>query len=422
MIFDILVFITCVFNVYSLLFVMSNTEKFTDILGHMNYKAKFFSLVTILIITGCVAGLGIYLIYFMIAEYFCVLGWYGSKKKDHVHAGMRGIISILAMIVTELTIIYLYYQRGIENLQHTGKINHEIQIACYIGMAMVQYLVIVAREIMKIKRGFRRGLMFTLELKAIEDVIWLYICIGDAVFKNSHVIIPLLYIAELLINYCAFLIMVLKIEERNAQEKRADIHVNAYEYYLNMEEEHRQIRKMYHEMKNQLMIMEREENESNQKHEKAIQEKLNKLNKFYHTGFPSLDILLFDGKTKSEARNIDFEAVISEGCLSFMEENDLNIIFSNAIINAIEACEKIKEGPRKITIKAGKNAEDTLIYFKNTVCEDRKKGSLSTNKQNKKLHGIGLTSIQECVEKYHGYVSIIEEDSTFQLAILFGKE
>ena len=116
MIFDILVFITCVFNVYSLLFVMSNTEKFTDILGHMNYKAKFFSLVTILIITGCVAGLGIYLIYFMIAEYFCVLGWYGSKKKDHVHAGMRGIISILAMIVTELTIIYLYYQIGREGM------------------------------------------------------------------------------------------------------------------------------------------------------------------------------------------------------------------------------------------------------------------------------------------------------------------
>ena len=37
------------------------------------------------------------------------------------------------------------------------------------------------------------------------------------------------------------------------------------------------------------------------------------------------------------------------------------------------------------------------------------------------MHGIGLTSIQEAVEKYNGYVSIIEEDGTFQLAILFGK-
>lgn len=381
MIFDILVFITCVFNVYSLLFVMSNTEKFTDILGRMNNKAKFFSLVTILVITVCVAKMGIYLIYFLIAEYFCILSWYGRKKKEHLHAGIRGIISIIAMIVAELTIIYLYYQRGIENLQHTGRINHEIQIACYIGMAMVQYLVIIVREIMKIKRGFRKGLMFTLELKAIEDIIWLYICIGDAAFKNSHVMIPLLYISELLINYCAFFIMVLKIEESSVQEKRADIHVNTYEYYLNMEEEHRQIRKMYHEMKNQLMIMEKKSDESDINREKVMQEKLNKLNKFYHTGIPSLDILLFDGKTKSEARNIDFEAVITEGCLSFMEENDVNIIFSNAIINAIEACEKIKEGPRKITIKAGKNAEDTLIYFKNTVCENRKKGSLSTNKK-----------------------------------------
>ena len=189
-----------------------------------------------------------------------------------------------------------------------------------------------------------------------------------------------------------------------------------------MEEEHRQIRKMYHEMKNQLMIMEEKGEKTELNHEKAMQKKLDELNKFYHTGIPSLDILLFDGKTKSEARNINFEAVISEGCLSFMDETDVNVIFSNAIINAIEACEKITDGPKEIKIKAGKNAEDTLIYFKNTACQERKKGSLSTNKKNKKLHGIGLTSIQECAEKYHGYVSIIEEDSTFQLAILFGKE
>lgn len=170
------------------------------------------------------------------------------------------------------------------------------------------------------------------------------------------------------------------------------------------------------------MIMEQKSGDKELQHEKVMHDKLNQMNKFYHTGIPSLDILLFDGRTKAEARNISFEAVISEGCLSFMEATDVNVIFSNAIINAIEACEKITDGPRKIKIKAGKNAEDTLVYIKNTVSPDRKKGSLSTNKKNKKLHGIGLTSIQECVEKYQGYVSIIEEDSTFQLAILFGKE
>lgn len=422
MIFDILVFITCTFNVYSLLFVMSNTEKVTDILGHMNNKAKIFSVLAIIATTECIVRLGVYLIYFLIFEYFCVLTWYGVKKKSHLQAGIRGIISIILMIVVELTIIYLYYHKDIENIQRTGRINHEIQIACYLGMAMIQYLVFIGREILRISSRFRKGLVFTLELKAVTDIVWLYICIASAEFKNSHVMIPFLFIAEILINYCALLIMVLKIDEHTVREKRADINVNTYEYYLNMEEEHRQIRKMYHEMKNQLMIMEEKGEKTELNHEKAMQKKLDELNKFYHTGIPSLDILLFDGKTKSEARNINFEAVISEGCLSFMDETDVNVIFSNAIINAIEACEKITDGPKEIKIKAGKNAEDTLIYFKNTACQERKKGSLSTNKKNKKLHGIGLTSIQECAEKYHGYVSIIEEDSTFQLAILFGKE
>ena len=65
--------------------------------------------------------------------------------------------------------------------------------------------------------------------------------------------------------------MVLKIDEHTVREKRADINVNTYEYYLNMEEEHRQIRKMYHEMKNQLMIMEEKGEKTELNHEKAMQ-------------------------------------------------------------------------------------------------------------------------------------------------------
>lgn len=48
-----------------------------------------------------------------------------------------------------------------------------------------------------------------------------------------------------------------------------------------------------------------------------------------------------------------------------MKEEDINIIFNNAIVNALEACEKIPdEGLKSIKIKAGKNLDDTLIYVK----------------------------------------------------------
>lgn len=346
----------CAFNIYSLLFFISDTEKITDILGKMNLKAKVYSVAAILLVSLSVMWSRVYLVLWLVLEYLGIIWWYGRPKRDHLRNVQRGLLCIVTVIVTELTIIFLYYYTGIENLESTGRINYEIQIACYLAMALAQYFLILFREIKKTTAGYRKALMVTLAAKGIGDMIWLYICIGTCAFKKNYILLSVLFIAEIIIDYCAFCIMVLKIAERSEQDKRADMHMNAYEYYLNMEEEHLQIRKMYHEMKNQLMIMgdqETEPGEQKSDYRQIMEEKLENINQFYHTGSKSLDMLLFDGKMKAKARNIEFDAVVSEGCLSFMEEEDINIIFSNAIINAIEACEKIKEGPRQIKIKAG---------------------------------------------------------------------
>ena len=425
----LMVFIACEFNIYGLMFYMSDTRKITDILKRMNNQARVSSALTILAVAISVAYTRICLFAFLILEYIGLLLWYRRKRQDCLRPAFRGVILIIASILTELVILFVYYYYGIENLEYTGKVNLEIKLAGYIGMALIQCIFVISREIGRMHSGYRRKLLITLILKVLVDFLWVYICVGSAAFKCSQLVVPSLFIASLFIDYHAFCIMILRMEERGIQDERANIHVNAYEYYLNMEEEHLRIRKMYHEMKNQLMIMNEGEGFSDTdglkgmslKYRNNIQEKLEKMNKFYHTGNTSLDMLLFDGRKKAEARNIAFEAVIEDGCLSFMETEDINIIFSNAIINAIEACEKIKTGPREIKIKAGKNTNDILIYIKNTVSQEREKGTLSTKKKNRKMHGIGLTSIQESVEKYNGYVSIIEEDGTFQLAILFGK-
>ena len=421
---DILMIAVCTFNIYGLLFLMSSTERITDVLGRMKLKAKICSEIIIIIIAEIVLRTDIYMIWFLVLEYILFLLKYLKMKRECMRTALWGIVSLIIIVLTELLIIYYYYHIGIKKLWSTGRINCKIQVACYLGMALVEAFLIISREAIRMKSGYKRIVLFMLELKVLTDMVWLYISITTRTLEKEVLVIGFLFVVGIVIDYFSYCVMVLKLAERSVQKKRADIHVNAYEYYLNMEEEHRRIRKLYHEMKNQLMIMD-EEKTGNPGQENIygqnVQQKLERLNKFYHTGCSSLDMLLFDGRMKAEKRGIEFEAVVSEGCLSFMEDEDINIIFSNAIINAIEACEKIKDGPKKIKIKAGKNLEDTLIYIKNTVSSDRKKGSLSTNKKNRKMHGIGLTSIQECVEKYNGYVSIMEEDNTFQLAILFGK-
>lgn len=420
---DILMFVVCIFNIYGLLFLMSSTERVTDILEQMNLKAKIYSIVVIFIIAETVLRTDIYMIWFLILEYIIFLLKCLQMKRECLMVALRGMVSLIMIVLTELLIIYYYYHIGIRELRSTGKINWEIQIVCYLGMALAEIFLIILIEIVKMKSGYKRTLLFLLELKVLAEIAWLFIGMTTRILENRVVFVGFLFVMELVIDYLAYCIMFVRLAERDVQKKKADVHVNAYEYYLNMEEEHRHIRKLYHEMKNQLMIMEEDKKEIPEQrfiYDQSVEQKLDRLNKFYHTGCLSLDMLLFEGRMKAEKRGIEFEAVVSEGCLSFMNEEDIKIIFSNAIINAMEACEKIKEGPKEIKIKAGKNLEDTLIYIKNTVSSDRKKGSLSTHKKNKKMHGIGLNSVQECVEKYNGYVSVLEETNTFQLAILFG--
>ena len=67
----------------------------------------------------------------------------------------------------------------------------------------------------------------------------------------------ILFIFTIILCYIALYIVSNKLLERS----KIDNHSNTYEYYLQMEEEHRQIRKMYHDMKNQLMVQ--SENEQN---------------------------------------------------------------------------------------------------------------------------------------------------------------
>ena len=415
---DILTFFACAFNIIGLLMYMYDTKYLMEIYRGMSHKQKIAGFLAICVVSQIVVYTDIYLILILAGEGAAVLLWNIKQKREYFRVALKGVLSILLLLATELVIEVLFYYQGTELLTEA-----QMQVISYLGMATMQYLLIIFQESRNLEKGFKKMLIAALEVKAVENLVWITVCIRGAVFEWNYIALATWLVFTMVMCYVVFFIVLYKFEEREEMDRRADIHINAYEYYLHMEEEHLLIRKMYHEMKNQLMILENNKEEVHKANEKQIElfaEKMDALKQFYHTGFPSLDILLFDGKRKAEARGIEFEAVISEGCLSFMKEEDVNVIFSNAIINAIEACDKITDGPKSIKIKAGKNLDDTLVYVKNTVSRNRTKGSLQTGKKNKKLHGIGMTSIQECVEKYNGYVSVIEENDTFQLAILFG--
>ena len=257
-------------------------------------------------------------------------------------------------------------------------------------------------------------------VRVIQEIIGLHTGIFFILAEGSNTKTSVIYFSFVLIDYLICTCIIYKSDTIEIRSVRPEIQTNFYEYYTNLEEEQRKIRKMYHDMKNQIMIY---ENTEGLKDVFApMLDNIQTMSRFHHTGCPTLDMLLFNGERMAAEKGIDFDAVISEGCFSFMKEEDISVIFSNAIMNAMEACEKIKTGLRKIQIKAGINKGDVMLYVKNTVSAERSKGKFSTDKHNKKSHGIGLTSIRETVEKYGGYVSVIEENQTVQIAIIFAEK
>ncbi len=135
------------------------------------------------------------------------------------------------------------------------------------------------------------------------------------------------------------------------------------------------------------------------------------------TGLPVLDALLFKKlgvmKKSGIELNIAFAVDLSETNIS---EYDLCSIFGNILDNACEACNKLADNEKTITLTV-KRQMDMLCIF----CENRYKDinkDLSTQKQDKKQHGIGLRSIRRIAEKYDGTLNINPENGLFKLSVL----
>ncbi len=140
----------------------------------------------------------------------------------------------------------------------------------------------------------------------------------------------------------------------------------------------------------------------------------------YNTGSVIIDALLNDKSTTAEKDNISihFHGYIPT---SGIHNVDLCTIFSNAIDNAIEACQKSDSTAKKlIQIKSDYRQGYYFLSFSNPIFEviHTKKGRIITSKGNTTLHGYGIANITKAAKKYQGEVQISTKDNIFQLDVI----
>ncbi len=99
-----------------------------------------------------------------------------------------------------------------------------------------------------------------------------------------------------------------------------------------------------------------------------------------------------------------------------VDSAELAICFSNALENAINACEQLPESQRKIVIRCIHKPQ-FMLEIKNTCRRRISFGKNGLPQSNRSGHGIGTRSIVAFCEKHNAFYSFSAEDGWFRLVI-----
>lgn len=198
------------------------------------------------------------------------------------------------------------------------------------------------------------------------------------------------------------------------------------ELYRSISENLEKQRRKTHEYKNQILCIDAlAENQSYSELEEYVGKISTGLNReldAINTNHVLVNAII---NTKyQEAVDKDILFIVRIGDLSDlrMSDEDIVIILSNLLSNAMEACEKCDK--KIIKLKFVKDDGNIVISVKNTFCGTIlcKNGEIATTKEDSAEHGIGIKNIIHAVNKYSGSYTIKYDQEEFYFSILIPNE
>ena len=192
--------------------------------------------------------------------------------------------------------------------------------------------------------------------------------------------------------------------------------------YHQISENYNQQRKREHEYRNQMMVV--GALVKDRKLEK-LEDYLSKWDKqpenwvdYFDANHVIVNAILNTKYQEAWDKGIVFVVKINDLSHAKIQDEDMVIILSNLLNNAIEACQSCTD--KIIKIKLVKEKEQTVISVVNTfgTMPVLVSGEYQTTKENKAAHGIGIRNIKETVDKYGGSYVIRHKDHLFQVVIV----
>lgn len=196
---------------------------------------------------------------------------------------------------------------------------------------------------------------------------------------------------------------------------------------IETKELYKEIQNMRHDMKNQLIgIRAYYKNESYEKginHINTLIDNIDVTKKFIFTNNDMLNTIVNSKFSEANLKGVKTYYNINYDFDDKMDDADINILFGNLMDNAIEACENL-EIEKEIKLLIDKKRDYILIEISNTIATSVliSNPDLTTSKNDKLNHGIGIRSIRKVLQKYNGILNYQEKGNMLYCNILLLEE
>ena len=300
----------------------------------------------------------------------------------------------------------------------------------FIGILLSKSTTLAVCNGIRVKRRMRQSalnntywILYTLLVSIVGMVSFFIFRIGyefNNTFYNSFATM-----SAVGMTFCTVLVLCLyeKQAEQSAQLRMRE----QYERHLKSQVKHldeillkqEELRRVRHDMSNQLVAIQGYFHEGDtaggEAYVTSLLQNLQTPGARIRTGNSALDAILSTKKALAESKGIivDMEVQISDQLP--LEPVDVCVIFGNALDNAIEACDRITEGEKKISLVLVQRAGKLFCHLINTAPMNPSKDFSITSKADKENHGFGLVNLKESLEKYDSEPVIDYKDELFSI-------
>jgi hypothetical protein len=213
--------------------------------------------------------------------------------------------------------------------------------------------------------------------------------------------VGILYINIIIFLYVERIKEVSEIKKQN--ELAEQRYHSSLEYFQQVKDDQEETRALWHDIKKYLNTMNELINNNEISHAKECIHQVSELFKntgnIVDVGNTVVSAVLNQSVQKARRLNIETELEVWIPKEINMSAADLSVMIGNTFDNAIEACERLTEKEKKISIQLIQ--KDSILFYE---IKNPYESAAPALKKDGRIHGYGLKNVKRCVEKYKGFM------------------